>query len=126
MVAHLTMILLIYFLAAMAVHVMHHRHLSHPQSEGIEQIVLIPSNQVQRIEGIVRTLCRELFYRGKSFTMTVIAERREAETVRIIEKLMLRQGMELSVLPAVPADMDLSKQQGSSAYRLIDLRDPAQ
>jgi len=126
MVAHLTMILLIYFLAAMAVHVMHHRHLSHPQSGGIEQIVLIPSNQVQRIEGIVRTLCRELFYRGKSFTMTVIAEHREAETVRIIEKLMLRQGMELSVLPAVPADMDLSAQQESSAYRLIDLRDPAQ
>lgn len=43
MVAHLTMILLIYFLAAMAVHAMHQRHLSRPESEGFEQILLIPS-----------------------------------------------------------------------------------
>lgn len=87
MVAHLTMILLIYFLAAMAVHAMHQRHLSRPESEGFEQILLIPSNQAGRIEGIVRELCRELLYRGKSFRLTVVADRTEAETITIIESL---------------------------------------
>jgi hypothetical protein len=126
MVAHLTMILLIYFLAAMAVHAMHQRHLSRPDPEGYEQILLIPSNQEQRIEGIVRALCRELFYRGKSFTLTVVADRTEAETVRIIEKLMLRQGMELSYLSAVPTDMEQGNQTGNHSIRLIDLREPKQ
>ncbi|WP_179283128.1 hypothetical protein [Paenibacillus taichungensis] len=126
MVAHLTMILLIYFLAAMAVHAMHQRHLSCPDPEGYEQILLIPSNQEQRIEGIVRALCRELFYRGKSFTLTVVADRTEAETVRIIEKLMHRQGMELSYLSAVPSDMEQGNQTGNRSIRLIDLREPKQ
>lgn len=94
--------------------------------EGYEQIMLIPSNQEQRIEGIVRALCRELFYRGKSFTLTVVADRTEAETVRIIEKLMLRQGMELSYLSAVPTDMEQGNQSGNHSIRLIDLREPKQ
>ncbi|WP_440113498.1 hypothetical protein [Paenibacillus sp. QZ-Y1] len=123
MVAHLTMILLIYFLAAMAVHAMHQRHLSRPESEGYEQIMLIPSNQEQRIEGIVRALCRELLYRGKSFTLTVIADRTEAETVRIIEKLMLRQGMELTYLSAVPSDVEPLTETRNRTVRLIDLRE---
>ncbi|MGC5774386.1 hypothetical protein [Paenibacillus pabuli] len=126
MVAHLTMILLIYFLAAMAVHAMHQRHLSRPAPEGYEQIMLIPSNQEQRIEGIVRALCRELFYRGKSFTLTVVADRTEAETIRIIEKLMHRQGIELSYLSAVPSDLVQGTSTENRAVRLIDLRDPEQ
>ncbi|MCM3174147.1 hypothetical protein [Paenibacillus sp. MER 99-2] len=126
MVAHLTMILLIYFLAAVAVHAIHQRHLSRPESEGFEQILLIPSNQEHRIEGIVRALCRELLYRGKSFTMTVVAERKETETVRIIEKLMLRQGMELSYLPVVPSDMEQVLQTEKHRIRLIDLRESKQ
>ncbi|MDR6726526.1 hypothetical protein J2W91_005047 [Paenibacillus amylolyticus] len=124
MVAHLTMILLIYFLAAVAVHAIHQRHLSRPETEGFEQILLIPSNQEHRIEGIVRALCRELVYRGKSFTMTVVAERKESETVRIIEKLMLRHGMELSYLSAVPSDMERALQTEKHGVRLIDLREP--
>ncbi|KQY92061.1 hypothetical protein ASD24_22400 [Paenibacillus sp. Root52] len=124
MVAHLTMILLIYFLAAVAVHAIHQRHLSRPETEGFEQILLIPSNQEHRIEGIVRALCRELVYRGKSFTMTVVAERKESETVRIIEKIMLRQGMELSYLSAVPSDMERALQTEKHGVRLIDLREP--
>ncbi|MFS0872202.1 hypothetical protein [Paenibacillus xylanilyticus] len=123
MVAHLTMILLIYFLAAVAVHAMHQRHLSRPEPEGYEQIVLIPSNQEQQIEGVVRALCRELFYRGKSFTLTVVADRMESETVRIIEKLMRKQGMEPSYLSTVPPDMERSTQDGYRAFRLIDLRE---
>lgn len=121
MVAHLTMILLIYFLAAMAVHLMHQRHTSRPESEGFEQILLIPSNQVGRIEGIIRSLCLELLYRGKSFTLTVVAEQQEAETITIIEKMMQRQGMELSYLPAVPAGLEHTGQRHGD-YRLIDLR----
>ncbi|PAD30149.1 hypothetical protein [Paenibacillus sp. 7523-1] len=124
MVAHLTMILLIYFLAAVAVHAMHQRHLSRPEPEGYEQILLIPSNQEQRIEGVVRALCRELFYRGKSFTLTVVADRMESETVRIIEKLMRKQGLEPSYLSAVPPDMERSKPNGDRTFRLIDLREP--
>lgn len=124
MVAHLTMILLIYFLAAVAVHAMHQRHLSRPEPEGYEQILLIPSNQEQRIEGVVRALCRELFYRGKSFTLTVVADRMESETVRIIEKLMRKQGLEPSYLAAVPPDMERPKPNGDRAFRLIDLREP--
>ncbi|PQP84576.1 hypothetical protein C0Q44_08470 [Paenibacillus sp. PCH8] len=122
MVAHLTMILLIYFLAAMAVHAMHQRHLSRPEDEGFEQILLIPSNQEQRIEGIVRALCRDLLYRGKSFRLTVIADRTEAETITIIEKLMRRQGMEPMYLSAVPADIE-QVVQNDDTFRLIDLRE---
>ncbi|WP_339191102.1 hypothetical protein MKX33_13910 [Paenibacillus sp. FSL R5-0490] len=125
MVAHLTMILLIYFLAAMAVHAMHQRHLSRPESEGFEQILLIPSNQAGRIEGIVRELCRELLYRGKSFRLTVVADRTEAETITIVEKLMQRQGMETSYLPAVPADIERVAQTDHT-FRLIDLRESEQ
>ncbi|MDM5281316.1 hypothetical protein QUF95_28545 [Paenibacillus silvae] len=121
MVAHLTMILLVYFLAAMAVHVMHQRHISRPESEGFEQILLIPSNQAGRIEGIIRALCRELLYRGKSFTLTVVADHHDAETITIIEKMMQKQGLELSYLPAVPSDLERSKQV-HGGYRLIDLR----
>lgn len=124
MVAHLTMILLIYFLAAVAVHAMHQRHLSRPEPEGFEQILLIPSNQEQRIEGVVRALCRELFYRGKSFTLTVVADRMESETVRIIEKLMRKQGLEPSYLADVPPDMERPKPNGDRTIRLIDLREP--
>ncbi|MCG7384087.1 hypothetical protein [Paenibacillus sp. ACRRY] len=124
MVAHLTMILLIYFLAAVAVHAMHQRHLSRPEPEGYEQILLIPSNQEQRIEGVVRALCRELFYRGKSFTLTVVADRMESETVRIIEKLMRKQGLETSYLAVVPPDMERPEPNGDRAFRLIDLREP--
>jgi hypothetical protein len=121
MVAHLTMILLIYFLAAMAVHLMHQRHTSRPESEGFEQILLIPSNQAGRIEGIIRALCLELLYRGKSFSLTVVADHQQTETITIIEKMMQRQGMELSYLPAVPAELEHAV-QSSDGYRLIDLR----
>ncbi len=99
---YLTMILLIYFLAAVAVHAI---YLSPSIPSGIRRLRADSAhsfNQEHRIEGIVRALCRELVYRGKSFTMTVVAERKESEPVRIIEKLMLRQGMELSYLSAVP------------------------
>ena len=121
MVAHLTMILLIYFLAAMAVHLMHQRHTSRPESGGFEQILLIPSNQAGRIEGVIRSLCLDLLYRGKSFSLTVVAEHQEDETLTIIEKMMQRQGMELSYLPAVPAEWEHAAQKKDS-YRLIDLR----
>ncbi|MBR2565044.1 MAG: hypothetical protein IKE29_10525 [Paenibacillus sp.] len=121
MVAHLTMILLIYFLAAMAVHVMHQRHTSRPESRGFEQILLIPSNQAGRIEGIIRALYLELLYRGKSFTLTVVTDHQESETITIIEKMMQRQGLELSYLSTTPAELDHDVQTNNS-YRLIDLR----
>ncbi|WKL04044.1 hypothetical protein Q0F98_12810 [Paenibacillus amylolyticus] len=95
------------------------------ESEGFEQILLIPSNQAGRIEGIVRELCRELLYRGKSFRLTVVADRTEAETITIIEKLMRRQGMETSYLPAVPADIERVAQTDHT-FRLIDLRESEQ
>ncbi|MNW68741.1 hypothetical protein D3C74_475870 [compost metagenome] len=51
----------------------------------------------------------------------MVAEPQEAETITIIEKMMQRQGMELSYLPAVPAELEHTGQRNGD-YRLIDLR----
>lgn len=99
MVAHLLWILVIYGIAVALVHMLHihTKRVESSNRRSAMHYIIITSNHERQVEWILRALSLYALLRGTRVRVTVLDDRSNDNTLRIVNRLADLSGIELSV-----------------------------